>query len=104
MPNISLFLDRGMKPVLGTDSLASVSTLNLFDEMAFMAENYADLSPQSILAMACTNGAEVMGRPDLGSIRPDNRARLLYVDLTADTPEHGASALVSNQGQRVEWI
>jgi len=104
MPNLSLFLDRDIKPLLGTDSLASVSTLSLFDEMSFVAENYPDLRPECILSMVSTNGAEALGRPDLGSIREGKQARLLYVDLIADSPEHGASALAWNQGQRVEWI
>lgn len=104
MPNLSCFLDRGMKPLLGTDSLASNSTLSLFDEMAFVAENYSDVRPECILSMASTNGAEALGRPDLGSIRPGNQARLVYVDLTANSPQKGASALVCNQERRVEWI
>lgn len=104
LPHISAILDAGIKLSLGTDSLASVPSLSLFDEMSFVAQNYSDVSPESIVTMACTAGADVLGRPDLGAIRPGNSDRLIYVDLTATSPESGAATLVSEQGQKVEWV
>jgi cytosine/adenosine deaminase-related metal-dependent hydrolase len=104
LPDIPAFLDAGLAPALGTDSLASVSTLSLFDEISFVAHNYGHLSPEFILAMACANGAQALRRPDLGSLRPGNPARLIYVDLDATSPASAATALVCEHGARVEWI
>jgi len=104
LSKIQALVDAGIKPALGTDSLASVPSLSLFDEFSFMAQNYVDLSPQAILAMACTGGAAALGRPELGNIAPGNAARLIYVDIAATSPESGAATLVGNHGQKVEWI
>ena len=45
-PLIEEFLDAGINVALGTDSLASSPSLNLFEEMAFVADNYPGLRPE----------------------------------------------------------
>ena len=75
LPDIKSCLAAGLAPALGTDSLASSPTLSLFDEMAFITEQYADLAPDTLLAFATINGAKALARTDLGTVEPGRRAR-----------------------------
>jgi cytosine/adenosine deaminase-related metal-dependent hydrolase len=104
LPDISGFLAAGMAPALGTDSLASTPSLNLFDEVAFVTEKYPELSPDSLLALATINGAKALGRPDLGTVEPGQRARLIYVDTSAASEHAAALELVAGRPDRVEWL
>lgn len=104
LPHFHAFADAGLEPCLGTDSAASVTSLNLFDEMAFVAERHPEIRPQTILAMGTMNGARALGRPEIGSLEPGKAARLIYVDLEARSAEAAAHALVWDSANRVEWI
>lgn len=104
LPNFSALMEAGFEPCLGTDSLASVESLNLFEEMGFIAERHPEIRPQTILAMVTVNGATALGRPDWGTIEPGKRARLIYVDLEAKSAEAAAHLLVWDGPDRVEWI
>jgi aminodeoxyfutalosine deaminase len=104
LPGIQQFLDAGINVALGTDSLASTPSLSLFEEMAFVADNYPGLSPEMILSLALTNGAKALRKWDLGSIKPGQRARLIFVELEADSVESAARQLVSNKPAGVEWL
>ncbi|MBW2709410.1 MAG: amidohydrolase family protein [Deltaproteobacteria bacterium] len=95
LPNIEAFLELGIQPALGTDSLASVPTLSLFDEMRFIHDHYSDLSPDVILGFGTINGARALGCPDMGSLRPENRSAMIHVDLDVNNPKQAAEALVS---------
>ncbi len=61
LPDISGFLSIGIKPCLGTDSLASCPSLNILDEMAFVSLNYDTIPPADIIAMGTINGAAALG-------------------------------------------
>ena len=104
LPNIEAFLSAGLKVALGTDSLASVPTLDLFDEMAFVACHYPGMPAETILGMAGINGAGALGMQELGSIEPGQRARLIYVDLEAESAGSAASKLVSKEFGQVKWL
>ena len=104
LPLIEEFLDAGINVALGTDSLASSPSLNLFEEMAFVADNYPGLRPEVILGMASINGAMALRRSDLGTIKPGQTARLIFVELEADSTEEAAQQLVSSRPTGVEWL
>jgi aminodeoxyfutalosine deaminase len=104
LPLIEKFLDAGINVALGTDSLASSPSLNLFEEMAFVADNYPGLRPEVILGMASINGAKALRRADLGTIKPGQTARLIFVELEADSAEGAAQQLVSSRPTGVEWL
>lgn len=104
LPKINAFLQAGLTCALGTDSLASCPTLSLFDEMAFVGERYPELSPQTILSLATVHAARAVGREDLGRIRIGHQARLLYVDLVADSASSAAANLIFGRIGRVEWL
>ncbi len=104
LPLIEEFLDAGINVALGTDSLASSPSLNLFEEMAFVADNYPSLRPEVILGMASINGAKALRRLDLGTIKPGQTAQLIFVELEADSAEGAAQQLVSSRPTGVEWL
>jgi aminodeoxyfutalosine deaminase len=104
LPDINGFLATGLAPALGTDSLASNSSLSMFEEMAFLHSRYLDLKPKTILAMATTNASRALGRTDLGTAEPGQKARLIYVDLAANSGDEAALKLVSEKPQRVDWL
>ncbi|MBF0259188.1 MAG: amidohydrolase family protein [Desulfamplus sp.] len=82
LPNIPLFLKYGLKPALGTDSLASTDTLNMFDEMAFVAAHFPQINPCDILAMATVNGADALGYGKIvGTLEKGKQADFLYIPL-----------------------
>lgn len=95
LPPLGEFLEAGLRPALGTDSLASVDSLSLFEEMQFTAGNYPDLKPREILAMATLNGAIALGRRDLGALEKGLSAKMIYVELDASDPSKAEERLVN---------
>jgi cytosine/adenosine deaminase-related metal-dependent hydrolase len=53
-------LDMGVNVALGTDSLASNSSLSILDEMRFLHRTRKDLKCEEILRMATLNGAAAL--------------------------------------------
>jgi len=81
---LKAFLDAHISVGLGTDSLASVPTLNLWDEMryAYRVHRRSGVSPQDILHMATIGGARVLGMDrDIGSIAPGKQTDIIVVPL-----------------------
>ncbi len=98
LPCIRRLIDHGLGPALGTDSLASCSSLSMADEMAFVVQNYPDLSAREILAMATCHGAKALGLDrDLGSLEPGRSAPFLFVPATVGTPEHLLEIITRNE-------
>jgi cytosine/adenosine deaminase-related metal-dependent hydrolase len=76
------YLDQGLLPALGTDSLASNPELSLWREMALLAEDFTDIDPATLFAMATRGGAEALGVDyRLGTLEPGKDADLLVVPL-----------------------
>jgi cytosine/adenosine deaminase-related metal-dependent hydrolase len=76
----------GFNICLGTDSLASNSSLSLFAEMRELLRNEASLSPRDIVEMVTVNAADAIGQGTvLGQIRPGFCADLIAIPDTGDT-------------------
>jgi cytosine/adenosine deaminase-related metal-dependent hydrolase len=58
----------GINVALGTDSRASNPDLKLWGEVQFLLNHRQDLDPASVIAMATKNGADALGRKDIGRI------------------------------------
>ena len=78
IPPVPELLADGIRVCLGTDSLASVSTLDLMEEMAALHREFPALDPSVIVRMATVEGAAALGLPDLGSLAPGKRAALAF--------------------------
>jgi 5-methylthioadenosine/S-adenosylhomocysteine deaminase len=100
---IKRYLDAGIPVALGTDSVVSNNSLNMFAEMKFAAlqqriaagyDNRSQPSELEILKMATIYGARVLGMKDMiGSLEVGKRADLLIVELPPEAPATSEAAL-----------
>jgi 5-methylthioadenosine/S-adenosylhomocysteine deaminase len=100
---IKRYLDAGIPVALGTDSVVSNNSLNMFEEMKFamlqqrIAAGYDD-RPQptelDALKMATINGARVLNMQDrIGSLEVGKHADLLVLELPPEAPATVDAAL-----------
>jgi cytosine/adenosine deaminase-related metal-dependent hydrolase len=83
-PPIERFYASGVKVAIGTDSLASVSDLNMFGELKTMRWLAPSVSAGRLLESATLTGARALGLDDdLGTVELGKRAELIAVDLPA---------------------
>jgi 5-methylthioadenosine/S-adenosylhomocysteine deaminase len=111
-------LTRGVAPVheflrehipvgLGTDSLASVPSLDMWEEMRAALDAHAGrLSPTEVLAMATLGGAMALSLADeVGSLEPGKRADLIAVSARAVSPSDPAGSLIAGtRGEDVALV
>lgn len=79
-------LDAGICVGIGTDSLASVPTLSMWDEMRFAMKVHraSGVSARDIVHLATLGGARALGKEDsIGSIEVGKRADLIAAPLPA---------------------
>ena len=87
----------GINLCLGTDSLASVSSLSMLDEMAFVSKSFPMAAPERIFQMATLGGAAALGLDDrMGTLAPGKQARLAYLDIQASKASQVVEALVND--------
>ena len=78
------FLDAGVTVGLGTDSLASSPTLNMWDEMryAYQIHRRSGVSAEDIFRLATINGAKALGLDkEIGTLAPGKKADMIAVPL-----------------------
>ncbi|MFH0784783.1 MAG: amidohydrolase family protein [Pseudomonadota bacterium] len=81
---VEQMLAAGILPSLGTDSLASNESINLWREMQLLAEDHPQVTYELILAMATLGGAQALHRDeDFGSLVPGKRSQILHVSSPA---------------------
>jgi 5-methylthioadenosine/S-adenosylhomocysteine deaminase len=93
-------LSEGIPVGLGTDSLASAQTLDLWDEMRAALEVHAGrLAPVEVLEMATLGGARALGLADqVGSLEVGKRADLIAVSAGAVMVSDPAGSLIAGTG------
>jgi cytosine/adenosine deaminase-related metal-dependent hydrolase len=98
------FLQQGIPVGLGTDSLASVPTLDLWDEMRAALEVHGGrLAPEQVLGMATLGGAQALGLEDsVGSLAPGKRADVIAVSADAVKAADPIGSLIA--GTRAENV
>jgi cytosine/adenosine deaminase-related metal-dependent hydrolase len=105
MPRVAHFYAAGLPVAIGTDSLASVATLNLFDELAELRRVAPDVTAASLLDSATRVGAEALGfGASFGTLKPGKRAALVAVDVPAavtDVEEYLVSGVPASAVRRV---
>jgi len=99
-------LAQGIPLVLGTDSLASNPSLSLWREMQVLREDHPGLQPESVFAMASSNGARLLGIEErIGIIAPRVSSSLLAVRCPAKNEAEVFDYLTSaGTDIRLEWL
>lgn len=93
----------GLNICLGTDSLASNSSLDLFSEMRELLRKDPWGSPCEVLKMVTSNAARAIGQPDsLGKISPGGHADLIAIPSPA-TENDAFDAIVAFEGTK-PWM
>ncbi len=79
---VTKMLAHKILPALGTDSLASNSTLDIWREMQLLREDHPDVDPAVVFSMATRGGAESLGYgPDFGELSAGKQAAMISVRL-----------------------
>ena len=87
---VDLFMDKGVLLCLGTDSPASNSDLNLWNEARALREAH-QLPAHALLRLMTVNAAHALRRPELGRLAPGYRAA--WAALPEDFAVQGAANL-----------
>ena len=105
MPRVSRFYAAKVPVAIGTDSLASAPTLNLFDELAELRRIAPDVSAAVFLESATRTGAEALGfGRTAGTIARGKRASFVAVDIPSgvgDVEEYLVSGVPASAIHRV---
>ena len=78
LPPVQKLVDAGVNVCIGTDSLASVPTLDLMDDIGALRRAVPTLGAETLVRMATVAGASALGLDDLGTIAPGKRAQLVH--------------------------
>jgi cytosine/adenosine deaminase-related metal-dependent hydrolase len=104
-PRLAHFYASRIPVAIGTDSLASVPTLSLFDELAEMRRLAPEVSAATLLDSATRRGAHALGfGADYGMLSPGKRAALVGVNVPAavrDVEEYLVSGVAADAIRRV---
>ena len=90
-PPLPALRHAGVNVCLGTDSLASNNTLDMFAEMRELASHFPDWQPAQILNLATINAARGINQSDrLGRIGVGTAADIIAVPLAGHTDPYAA--------------
>lgn len=70
------FMKAGLKPTIGTDSLASNDTLSMLDELRCAAQFFPDIDKEKLIEMATINGAACLNL-NCGAIEKGRHADII---------------------------
>ncbi len=88
-----IWLKRGVRVALGTDSLASNPDLDIRAEARHLFDAYPEVAPDDVIRMITLAGAETLGLGSVcGSLTPGKSADLVVVPLA----ENGSGDVVRN--------
>jgi len=94
MPPVDMFVKNKCSIVLGTDSLASNSSLNLLDEMRSIRQHFPNIPTQQLLQWATINGAKALQMDDmLGSLEKGKQPGVMLIDNLHNQDFTGSSTI-----------
>lgn len=105
IPPIDRFYASGVRVGIGTDSLASVEDLNLFEELRYLRTLAPDVPASRLLASATLDGATALGfGGEFGSIEAGKRADLIAVRLPRGLTDVEEYLVRAVSPDKVSWI
>ncbi len=95
-------LHRGVNVAVGTDGRGSNPDLSVWNELVFLRNRFADVSPKTLLEMGTISGARALGfADDCGTLTPGKRADLVAVPVNGLVAESDPHELLFVDGQRI---
>lgn len=77
---VGRMVGAGIRPALGTDSLASNGSLDLWEEMRVLRSDHPGIEPAGVFAMATVNGAQALGHDrQWGALAAGRHAKFLKI-------------------------
>ncbi len=105
VPPIDRFYASGVSVAVGTDSLASVDDLNLFQELKAMRWIAPAVPARRFLESATRSGAAALGLADsLGTIEAGKRAAVVAVDLPGALEDVEEFLVSGIEERQVRWV
>ncbi len=98
LPPLPDLLADGVGLAVGTDSLASVASLDLMEDLRLLRRAYPAVPAETLVTMATRGGAEALGFADLGTIEAGKAAAFAYAPA-ARPPEDPFSFLLSEDAR-----
>ena len=104
-PPIERFYASGVRVAIGTDSLASVDDLNVFQELAAARRLAPRVRAARLLESATRAGAEALGfGGDLGTIEPGKRAELIAVRVPPGLEDVEQYLVSGIKPEDIAWV
>ena len=104
-PPLVSFYDAGVNVVFGTDSLASVADLNMFNELAEARRIAPRVAARRLLESATLAASRALGFDrELGSIEVGKRAALLSVRVPGDVDDVEEYLVGGVEPAAIEWL
>ncbi|MBX3213543.1 MAG: amidohydrolase family protein [Labilithrix sp.] len=98
LPPLLAVRAAGIEPALGTDSLASNTSLDVLAEARALADRFPSVPKWELVKMATWNGARALGREDLGRLARGARPGVFCVEGAA--PGDPAALLLASRAPR----
>ena len=80
LPPVERMRSNGLKLCVGTDSLSSNDDLDIVAELYCLQSHFPTVPTGELLTWACRNGAEFLGRPELGALEAGRKPGLVWID------------------------
>jgi cytosine/adenosine deaminase-related metal-dependent hydrolase len=104
-PPLEVFYAMDVDVAFGTDSLASVATLSVFDELAEARRIAPRVPARRLLESATRIGARALGfGDDFGTIEPGKRAALIAVQVPAGVKDVEEFLVSGVSSSAVSWV
>jgi cytosine/adenosine deaminase-related metal-dependent hydrolase len=104
LPPLIAVRAAGIWPALGTDSLASNSSLDVLAEARALADRFPGVPARDLVRMATWEGARVLGREDLGRIAVGSRPGLFAIETGTSIAGDPCAFVVANVRAPRRWI
>lgn len=84
LPPVEIMRDSTVKLTVGTDSLSSNDDLDIVRELFCLQENFPDIPLAEMLVWSSRNGADFLGKEELGRLSEGARPGIVLIDHLAE--------------------
>lgn len=104
LPPLTDLLAAGLRPGLGTDSLASVPTLDVLAEAQALRQRFPAVPPRTLIAMCTGWGAQALGFGELGTLRVGRAPGIVTVACGGASPSDPEAFVLDTRSAERELI